>query len=92
MPLSQETPHYSSAVDGLKRLYSQQIKPIEDMYKFETFYSAPLTDGDIEALPMVMLLGQYSTGKTSFIEYLIDSEYPGAHIGPEPTVIYANSF
>lgn len=49
---------------------------------------------------MVLLIGQYSTGKTSFIEYLLGRSYPGmlidayflriplylgAHIGPEPT-------
>jgi EH domain-containing protein 1 len=34
---------------------------------------------------MVMLLGQYSTGKTTFIKHLLKTSYPGAHIGPEPT-------
>ncbi|GKV17736.1 hypothetical protein SLEP1_g28199 [Rubroshorea leprosula] len=34
---------------------------------------------------MVMLLGQYSTGKTTFIKHLLKRTYPGAHIGPEPT-------
>jgi EH domain-containing protein 1 len=28
---------------------------------------------------------QYSTGKTTFIKHLLNREYPGAHIGPEPT-------
>lgn len=32
-----------------------------------------------------MLLGQYSTGKTTFIKHLLRTSYPGAHIGPEPT-------
>ena len=32
-----------------------------------------------------MLLGQYSTGKTTFIKHLLKTNYPGAHIGPEPT-------
>ncbi|MCI32082.1 EH domain-containing protein 1-like, partial [Trifolium medium] len=43
------------------------------------------TDSDFDAKPMVMLLGQYSTGKTTFIKHLLRCEYPGAHIGPEPT-------
>ena len=34
---------------------------------------------------MVLLLGQYSVGKTSFIKYLLGRDFPGAHIGPEPT-------
>lgn len=34
---------------------------------------------------MVLLLGQYSTGKSTFIEYLLGRQYPGCTIGPEPT-------
>ncbi|KAG0743241.1 hypothetical protein G6F62_004993 [Rhizopus arrhizus] len=49
------------------------------------FHSAPLTDSDIEAKPIVLLIGQYSTGKTTFIRYLLDKSYPGEHIGVEPT-------
>ena len=33
----------------------------------------------------MLLLGQYSVGKTSFIQYILEQEFPGAHIGPEPT-------
>ena len=34
---------------------------------------------------MVLLVGQYSTGKTSFIRYLLERDFPGIRIGPEPT-------
>ena len=34
---------------------------------------------------MILLLGQYSVGKTSFIRYIIGRDFPGARIGPEPT-------
>ena len=34
---------------------------------------------------MVLLMGQYSVGKTSFIEYLLERPFPGSRIGPEPT-------
>ncbi|RUS18734.1 P-loop containing nucleoside triphosphate hydrolase protein [Endogone sp. FLAS-F59071] len=76
---------YKEAINGLKKIYNQKIKPLEVMYNFEGFHSAPLTDADIEAKPMVLLIGQYSTGKTTFIRYLIDKSYPGEHIGVEPT-------
>eukprot|EP00770_Monocercomonoides_exilis_P000368 MONOS_366.1-p1 / transcript=MONOS_366.1 / gene=MONOS_366 / organism=Monocercomonoides_exilis_PA203 / gene_product=EH domain-containing protein / transcript_product=EH domain-containing protein / location=Mono_scaffold00006:63958-66505(-) / protein_length=666 / sequence_SO=supercontig / SO=protein_coding / is_pseudo=false len=45
----------------------------------------PLRDSDFDSNPMVLLLGQYSVGKTSFIEYLLGRSYPGQLIGPEPT-------
>jgi GTPase SAR1 family protein len=35
--------------------------------------------------PQVMLIGQYSVGKTSFIRYLLGRDFPGQRIGPEPT-------
>ncbi|KAJ1657744.1 hypothetical protein IWQ61_002911 [Dispira simplex] len=76
---------YQTAIDRLKHIYRKKLKPLETNYNFEGFHSAPLTDMDIEAKPMVLLLGQYSTGKTSFVEYLLRSPYPGAHIGIEPT-------
>eukprot|EP00026_Physarum_polycephalum_P006479 Phypoly_transcript_06523.p1 GENE.Phypoly_transcript_06523~~Phypoly_transcript_06523.p1 ORF type:complete len:536 (+),score=79.39 Phypoly_transcript_06523:108-1715(+) len=76
---------YTSVIDGLKHLYRQKMKPLEELYKFGDFHSPVLTDADIEAKPMVLLLGQYSTGKTTFIRYLLERDFPGQNIGPEPT-------
>ncbi|KAJ1921497.1 hypothetical protein IWQ60_006740 [Tieghemiomyces parasiticus] len=76
---------YRTAIESLKKIYHKKLKPLETTYNFEAFHSAPLSDMDIEARPMVLLLGQYSTGKTSFVEYLLRQPYPGAHIGIEPT-------
>ena len=39
----------------------------------------------ITAKPQVLLIGQYSVGKTSFIRYLLGRDFPGQRIGPEPT-------
>ncbi|KAJ6728800.1 EH DOMAIN [Salix koriyanagi] len=81
MPLNAVT----SIIDGLKRLYIEKLKPLEATYRFNDFVSPLLTSSDFDARPMVMLLGQYSTGKTTFIKHLLRCNYPGAHIGPEPT-------
>lgn len=81
MPLNAVT----SIIDGLKRLYIEKLKPLEATYHFNDFVSPLLTNSDFDARPMVMLLGQYSTGKTTFIKHLLRCNYPGAHIGPEPT-------
>ncbi|GFP90194.1 eh domain-containing protein 1 [Phtheirospermum japonicum] len=75
----------TSVVDGLKILYNEKLKPLEATYRFNDFVSPFLTSSDFDAKPMVMLLGQYSTGKTTFIKHLLQCNYPGAHIGPEPT-------
>ncbi|MED6174476.1 EH domain-containing protein 1 [Stylosanthes scabra] len=75
----------TSIIDGLKKLYIQKLRPLEATYRFNDFVSPLLTNSDFDAKPMVLLLGQYSTGKTTFIKHMLNSNYPGAHIGPEPT-------
>ena len=70
---------------GLKRMYKKKILPLELSSKFGHFHSPPLSPSDFEAKPMVLLLGQYSVGKTSFIKYLLGRDFPGIRIGPEPT-------
>mmetsp|Transcript_60626 Transcript_60626/g.100671 ORF Transcript_60626/g.100671 Transcript_60626/m.100671 type:complete len:546 (-) Transcript_60626:328-1965(-) len=76
---------FESVSDGLKQLYRTRIRPVEEAFRFGEFYSPLLNDSDFDAKPMVLLLGQYSVGKTSFIKYLLGRDFPGAHIGPEPT-------
>jgi len=76
---------YDSVTDGLKSLYRSKIRPVEESFKFGEFYSPIMNDGDFDAKPMVLLIGQYSVGKTSFIRYLLGRDFPGQHIGPEPT-------
>lgn len=56
-----------TVVEGLKRLYNAKIKPLEKAYNYEYFHSPLLEKSDFDAAPMVLLLGQYSVGKTSFI-------------------------
>lgn len=70
---------------GLKKLYKTRLRQLEEAYKFHDFHSPPLDDADFDSKPMVLLVGQYSTGKTTFIRYLLDQEFPGMRIGPEPT-------
>ncbi|KAJ7544017.1 hypothetical protein O6H91_09G061700 [Diphasiastrum complanatum] len=75
----------TSIIDGLKRLYFEKLKPLEIAYQFNDFVLPALTESDFDAKPMVMLLGQYSTGKTTFIKHILKKSFPGSHIGPEPT-------
>ena len=44
------------------------------------------TSSDFDAKPMVMLLGQYSTGKTTFIKHLLRTSYPGLYLPDVPLV------
>mmetsp|Transcript_97600 Transcript_97600/g.188189 ORF Transcript_97600/g.188189 Transcript_97600/m.188189 type:complete len:564 (-) Transcript_97600:15-1706(-) len=76
---------FANATDGLASLYKEKLLPLEQSHAFHEFYSAQLTDADFTSRPMVLLVGQYSTGKSSFIRHLLGRDYPGLRIGPEPT-------
>ncbi|ELW65085.1 EH domain-containing protein 1 [Tupaia chinensis] len=71
--------------EGLRQLYAQKLLPLEEHYRFHEFHSPALEDADFDNKPMVLLVGQYSTGKTTFIRHLIEQDFPGMRIGPEPT-------
>ncbi|XP_066377080.1 EH domain-containing protein 1-like isoform X1 [Miscanthus floridulus] len=78
----------TSVIDGLKKLYIEKLKPLEVTYKFNDFVSPLLTSSDFDAKPMVMLLGQYSTGKTTFIKHLLRTSYPGFFYLPDvPSIV-----
>jgi GTPase SAR1 family protein len=49
------------------------------------FSDGEIKDNEFDAAPMVLLIGQYSTGKTTFVSHLLGEDFPGMHIGPEPT-------
>ncbi|ONI10357.1 hypothetical protein PRUPE_4G043100 [Prunus persica] len=75
----------TSIVDGLKILYGKTLRPLELTYNFNDFVSPSLTDGDFDAKPMVLFLGQYLTGKTTFVKHLLNVAIQVvAHIGLEP--------
>jgi len=72
-------------VDGLKEAYTTKLLPLERTTQFHTFHSPPLGTTEFDSLPQVLIIGQYSTGKSSLIKYLLRSEFPGIRVGPEPT-------
>ena len=76
---------FDSVIGGLKKLYKSKLLPLEEAYHFADYHSPYLTDADFDASPMLLLVGQYSVGKTTFIRYLLEQDYPGMRIGPEPT-------
>ncbi|ELP94307.1 EH domain containing protein, putative [Entamoeba invadens IP1] len=76
---------YTSVIDGIEKIYDTKLHKLEADYLYNTLVSPEMKKADFEAKPMVLFLGQYSTGKTTFINYLLNYDYPGSNIGPEPT-------
>ncbi|KAK7883350.1 hypothetical protein WMY93_029524 [Mugilogobius chulae] len=71
--------------EELKNLYYKRLLPIEKHYLFHHFHSPSYEDADFDNKPMILVMGQYSTGKTTFIRYLIEQDFLGGRVGPEPT-------
>jgi len=81
-----ESDKFAKLAEGLSHLYKEKILPLEDDFLYHRIHNhTPITHGDFSAKPMILLLGQYSVGKSSFIKYFMQREYPGMRIGPEPT-------
>ena len=64
-------------IEELKRLYKSKILPLEQYYRYDLFFSPLMTDAEFDSKPQVMLVGQYSVGKTSFIRYILGRDFPG---------------
>jgi EH domain-containing protein 1 len=75
----------AEVIEELKKLYKDKLLPIERTCQFHKFNQPEILDSELAAKPTVLLVGQYSTGKTTFIRNLIGMDYPEMHIGPEPT-------
>ena len=59
---------FEDVTSGLKQVYKDYLLPVESEYNFHDFHSPKLDDPDFDGKPLVMVIGQYSTGKTTFIK------------------------
>ena len=57
----------STVQEGLHQHYTKTLRPFEEAHLFHSLHSAPLEEAEFFCKPSVLLVGQYSTGKTTFI-------------------------
>lgn len=69
----------------LWKVYSDVLLPIERRVHFAHFVAPPVTAEEFEAKPQVLLVGQYSTGKTSMVQWLTGVESPYFDVKPQPS-------
>jgi len=69
----------------LRTLYLERILPVEELCHFHKVGNLQLDGASFSSPPMVMLIGPYSAGKTSFIKHLVGKSFPGERVGIEPT-------
>merc|ERR1740138_1950719 len=70
---------------GLQNLYKEKLLPLERESDFHLFHQPESPPAYFASRPLILTVGQYSTGKTTFIEHLLGGKYPTSQIGPEPT-------
>lgn len=59
----------------LKKIYENAIKPLETLYKYRDLSNRHFGDPEIFSKPLVLLMGPYSGGKSTIVNYLTDNEY-----------------
>ena len=78
----------STDEDKLRSIYAEykkHILPLEQKSMFNSLGDQAYTEEEILAKNMILILGQYSTGKTTFIRALLSGrEYPGMNIAADP--------
>ncbi|CAN0351088.1 unnamed protein product, partial [Ectocarpus sp. 12 AP-2014] len=72
-------------IGALQNVYRKKLRPVEEAFFFGQFHYDAITDTELEAKSQVLVIGQYSTGKTTFIRHLLGADFPNMNIGPEPT-------
>jgi len=55
---------FATVGEGLKKIYKAKLLPLEEAYDFHDFVSPQLNDPDFDAKPMILFVGQYSTGRS----------------------------
>ncbi|XP_071787237.1 sarcalumenin-like [Asterias amurensis] len=62
------------SIEKMKKIYHKAIEPMAEAYKFQDMGDSTLSDGELEAKPMVLFLGPWSAGKSTMINYLVGLE------------------
>ena len=77
--LEQDAPSNSKMeqkhLKGLKKIYETSIQPLEDSYKYSSLSNRHFGDPEIFSKPLVVLMGPWSGGKSTMINYLLGTEY-----------------
>eukprot|EP00928_Gymnodinium_smaydae_P083491 TRINITY_DN6672_c1_g1_i1.p1 TRINITY_DN6672_c1_g1~~TRINITY_DN6672_c1_g1_i1.p1 ORF type:complete len:462 (+),score=122.36 TRINITY_DN6672_c1_g1_i1:51-1388(+) len=73
------------ALRQLWSLYEEAVLPVENKSHYQHFHAPPVTVEEYEARPQVLLVGQYSTGKTSVVKWLTGVDSPHFDVRPQPS-------
>jgi len=69
----------------LWEIYEEKVLPVERRCFFEHFHTPPISLSEFKAIPQVLLIGQYSTGKTSIAKWLTGVDSSHFDVKPAPS-------
>ncbi len=72
---SEMTDLVETTLRNLKKIYENSIRPLETPYKYRELSNRHFGDPEIFNKPLVVLMGPYSGGKSTMINYLLGTEF-----------------
>jgi Mor family transcriptional regulator/GTPase SAR1 family protein len=74
--------HVEETLARLNAIYNDRIRPLEERFEFDLYRPSWFADTIKQKKPFVTFLGPYSAGKSTFINYLLQTNY--LLTGPQP--------
>ncbi|KAG5468680.1 hypothetical protein CUR178_01515 [Leishmania enriettii] len=74
--------HIESTLQQLNQIYISRVEPVEGSYDYNVFRPTWFSESIKQKKPFVTFLGPFSSGKSSFINYLLQRDY--LLTGPQP--------
>eukprot|EP00758_Cryptobia_borreli_P009472 Tbor_TRINITY_DN5484_c2_g1::TRINITY_DN5484_c2_g1_i1::g.25023::m.25023 len=74
--------HIDRVLSVLLDTYTEIIEPIEKRFEYDTFNPSWFGETIVQKKPFITLLGPFSSGKSTFVNYLMQSNY--LLTGPQP--------
>lgn len=74
--------HLDSVLGQLQTFYRQSVEPVEKKFEYDTFRPSWFGETIVQKKPFITFLGPFSAGKSTFINYLMQSNY--LLTGPQP--------
>ncbi|KAH9577236.1 Dynamin superfamily [Trypanosoma melophagium] len=74
--------HIDAVIAELQRIYIERVRPIETKFQYDVYRPSWFSETIVQKKPFVTFLGPFSSGKSTFINYLMQSNY--LLTGPQP--------
>ncbi|KAF8276945.1 putative sarcoplasmic reticulum glycoprotein [Trypanosoma cruzi] len=74
--------HIDAVLSELRRIYFERVRPVETKFQYDVFRPSWFAESIVQKRPFVTFLGPFSGGKSTFINYLLQTNY--LLTGPQP--------